>query len=157
MRRPGEQHAPGFSNPDQALIHAFLARGGQPMPMDANPLARALHCELLEVDRARARIAIEFEPDALFIQGTGVLQGGAVSAMLDFAMAFAVLAQAPLGASCATVTMNTSFQRPAPQGRYRAEGEVERLGKTMAFARAQLFNSDAGTLIASASSSLALF
>ncbi len=145
-----------FSNEDQALIHHFVRGDGRPLQMDSNPLARALACGLLRVDLANGIVEVEFEPDPLFIQGTGVLQGGAVSAMLDFAMAFAVLARIPGGRSCATVNMNTAFQLPAPQGRYRAVGEVERCGKTLAFARAGLFRADTDKLVASATSTLVL-
>ena len=145
-----------FSNPDQALIHRFLAGGGAALPMESNPLARALHCELLRVDAERGSVEVGFEPDPLFIQGTDVLQGGAVSSMLDFAMAFAVLARLPVGASCATVNMSTSFLRPATRGRYRAIGEVERCGKTLAFAKARLMREQDDTVAATASSTLAL-
>ncbi len=146
-----------FANADQALIHRFMAGDGSPLPMGSNPLARALRAELRCVDAARQQVVVEFEPDPLFIQGTGVLQGGAVSAMLDFAMAFAVLARVPAGVSCATVTMTSSFLRAAPEGRYRAVGEIERCGKTLAFAHARLSRCDADeTAVATASSTLAL-
>jgi uncharacterized protein (TIGR00369 family) len=149
-------HAGKFSNPDQALIHQFLAGGGAPLAMNSNPLARALHCELLRADTERGSVEIAFDPDPLFIQGTDVVQGGTVSAMLDFAMAFAVLARVPVGASCATVNMNTSFLRPAPHGRYRAIGEVERCGRTLAFAHARLVREEMDVVVATATSTLAL-
>ena len=127
------------------------------MAMDSNPLARALNAQLHAVDATNGHVKLSFEPDPLFIQGTGVLQGGAVSAMLDFAMAIAVLAHVKVGYSCATVNMNTSFLRPAPHGRYRAIGALERSGKSIAFARASLAPWDAATrVVASASSTLVL-
>ena len=146
--------ASDFGNPDQALIHRFVQQGGGAMPIDSNPMAKALRSTLLRVDRERGEVDIGFEPDDLFIQGTGVLQGGAVTAMLDFAMAFAVLAKLPPQGSCATTNLNTSFLRAAPQGRYRAIGVVDRCGRTMAFARAQLLEEASGKLVATASSSL---
>ncbi len=145
-----------FGNPDQALIHRFLESGGTAMPIDSNPMAQALHSTLLRVDRERGGVDIGFEPADLFIQGTGVLQGGAVTAMLDFAMAFATLASLPPQASCATVNLNTSFLRPAPQGRYIATGTVDRCGKALAFTQARLVRADTGQLVATASSSLAV-
>lgn len=151
------QAEPQFSNADQALIHRFLQGDGSPLAIDSNPFARALRSELHVVDQGRQRVVIAFDPDPLFIQGTGVLQGGAVSAMLDFAMAFAVLARVPIGVSCATVNMTSSFLRAAPRGRYRAVGEIERCGKTLAFAHARLSRCDENeTLVATASSTLAL-
>ena len=148
---------PRFGNPDQALIHRFLEqRTLDPLPFDANPMARALGATLLAVDRERGRVELAFEPDPLFIQGTGVLQGGAVTAMLDFAMAFATLAHLPPDHSCATVNLNTAFLRPAPQGRYHAIGEVERRGKALAFTHARLQREADRTVVATATSTLAV-
>ena len=31
-----------FGNPDQALIHRFVQQGGGAMPIDSNPMAKAL-------------------------------------------------------------------------------------------------------------------
>ncbi len=129
---------PPFANPDQELIHKFLADGAHPIPFDANPMVRALHASLHAADLETGRVELEFEPDPLFIQGTGVLQGGALTAMLDFAMAFATLAYLPVGASCATINLSTAFVRVAPQGRYLAVGEVEKAGRQIAYTHARL-------------------
>jgi uncharacterized protein (TIGR00369 family) len=145
-----------FSNPDQALIHRFLAGGSRPIAFDANPMARALGSQLLAANTEQGLVELSFEPDPLFIQGTGVLQGGAVTAMLDFAMAFATLARLPVGQSCATVNLNTAFLRPAPQGRYLAIGEVERAGKTMVFTHARLVRAKDRIVVATATSTLAV-
>lgn len=147
---------PEFTNPDQALIHRFIQGGGRPMAFDANPMARALGTELRAADLQAGRVTLAFAPDPLFIQGTGVIQGGALTAMLDFAMAFATLAQMPVGGSCATVNLNTAFLRPAPQGRYLALGEVERRGRQLAFTHARLLREDGEVLVATATSTLAL-
>ena len=144
------------ANPDQALIHRFIESGSQPTAFDANPMARALGAELCAADLRAGTVELAFNPDPLFIQGTGVLQGGAVTAMLDFAMAFATLAQLPIGASCATVNLNTAFLRPAPQGRYIAFGEVERRGKQLAFTHARLLRAQNRQVVATATSTLAL-
>ena len=145
-----------FTNPDQALIHRFIEGGSTPILFDANPMARALGAELRAADLTTGRVALAFAPDPLFIQGTGVLQGGAVTAMLDFAMAFAALAHLPVGASCATVNLNTAFLRPAPKGRYVAVGEVERRGKQLAFTHARLLREEDQVVVATATSTLAV-
>lgn len=145
-----------FGNPDQALIHRFLAAPDQPLPIDSNPMAIALGMQLLRVDAGAGVVELAFAPDPLFIQGTGVLQGGAVTAMLDFAMAFATLAHVPVGHSCATVNLNTAFLRPAPQGRYLALGEVERRGRALAFTHARLLRAEDRQVVATATSTLAL-
>ncbi len=143
-------------NPDQALIRRFLADGTGPLAIDSNPLAAALRSTLVKVDPEAGRVVLAFEPGALFVQGNGVVQGGIVSAMLDFTMAFALMARLEHTRSCATVNMATNFLRAAPQGRYRAQGEVERCGRTLGFTTARLFNEHTGALVASASSALAI-
>jgi uncharacterized protein (TIGR00369 family) len=148
--------APEFANPDQALIHRFLAGDGRPLPFDANPLARALGAELRAADPQAGRATLAFSPGPQFLQGAGMLQGGVLTAMLDFAMAYAVLAQMPLGGSCATVNLSVAFLRPAPQGRYLAHGEIERRGRHLAFTRAQLLREEDGRTVATATSTLAL-
>ncbi len=143
-------------NPDQVLLHRFLAGAAGPAPMDTNPLAAALGARLLQVDAVRQRVVLDFLPGPLFVQGSGVLQGGAVASMLDFAMAFATLAVLPMERRCATVQLATSFLRAAPAGRCQAIGEIEKLGRSMAFTRAELRPADGGPLLATASSTLAI-
>lgn len=145
-----------MGNPDQALIQRFLVNPTQPLTMDSNPMAVALGSTLKRVDQARGEVEITYAPQALFIQGTGVLQGGAVTAMLDFAMAFVTLASIEPSRSCATVNINTTFLRPAPEGLYTAVGTLERCGKAMAFTHARLLRAEDGVCVATASSSLAL-
>ncbi len=142
---------------DRAAILAFAAGNREPTAVGANPMAQALGMRLLEVDDGRGVVLLDFEPAAQFVQGTGVLQGGAVAGMLDFAMAFATLATLGAAQSCATVNMTTSFLRAAPPGRYRARGEIQRRGRTMAFVRAELTaGHDPQTTIATATSVLAI-
>lgn len=143
-------------NPDQVLIRRFLAQGSSPLAIDANPLAEALQSTLLDVDPEAGRVVLAFEPPGLFVQGTGVLQGGIVSAMLDFAMAFALMSAVAPEQSCATVNLSISFLRPAPRGRYLAYGAVERRGRSLGFTSARLHGAESGLVVASASSTLAI-
>ncbi|MEM5427710.1 PaaI family thioesterase [Cupriavidus oxalaticus] len=143
-------------NTDQAVIRRFQARPDTPCPVDSNSMAIALGARLVRIDEEGA-VTLSFSPEPLFIQGAGVLQGGAVSAMLDFAMAFAVLAALPDGRTCATVNLATAFLRPAPRGDYLAVGRIERKGSAVAFAQSVLMPVDApARLVASASSTLML-
>jgi acyl-coenzyme A thioesterase PaaI-like protein len=74
--------------------------------------------------------------------------------MLDFAMAFATQTGIPSHASCGTASLTVSFLRPAEVGRYRAEGQIERRGKSMAFAKATLAAQGSNALVATATSVL---
>lgn len=126
------------------------------MPIDSNPMAIALSASLMMVEPDAGRVELAFEPAPLFIQGTNVLQGGAIAAMLDFAMAFATLANVPVGQSCATVNLGTVFLRPAPKGLYLASGEVTRRGRTLAFTQATLMRAEDRIVVATATSTLAI-
>ena len=144
-------------NPDQVVLHRYLADPSLRLSFDANPMALAMAMQIANIDTAAGTIDMAFEPPELFVQGVGVLQGGAVSAMLDFVMAFAVLAVLPLGQSCATSNLTVAFLRAAPQGRYRARGEIERRGRQLAFTRASLTRDcDPQTLIATATSTVVI-
>ena len=142
---------------DRAAIRDFVAGGRQPLAVNANPMAQALGMTLLAVDEQRGRVRLAFNPAPHFAQGTGVLQGGAVAGILDFAMAFATMALLGEGESIATVNLNTSLIRAVPLGPCFAEGEVERRGKSLAFARANLHATEAASEpLATATSVLAL-
>jgi uncharacterized protein (TIGR00369 family) len=139
-------------NHDLPAIQAALR--GDAAVLQGNPMAAALRTRV--VSAQPDQVLLEFEPPESFTQGTGVLQGGAVTAMLDFAMAFATLTGVPPGGSCASVTLNVAFLRPSPAGRYQAEGRLERRGRSMAFAQARLTALDTQTLVATATSALAI-
>ena len=57
----------------------FIDGGRLPMAVDANPMAQALGMALHSVDEVRGNVELGFEPCASFLQGTGVLQGGALA------------------------------------------------------------------------------
>jgi uncharacterized protein (TIGR00369 family) len=144
-------------NPDQAVLHRFLADPTQKLRFDANPMALAMNMQVVSIDTEAGTIEASFEPHELFVQGVGVLQGGAVAAMLDFVMAFAVLAVLPAGQSCSTSNLTVAFLRAAPNGRYRARGEIERRGRQLAFTRASLTREgEPQTLIGTATSTVVL-
>jgi acyl-coenzyme A thioesterase PaaI-like protein len=116
-------------NPDQILLRRFLAHPHAPLAIDSNPMGVALRAELL--GRENGTIRIGFQPGREFLQGNGALQGGIVATMLDFASAFAAFA--------------------AQAVPLIATGTVERSGRRLIFARAQLEQAQHGVLLASAS------
>jgi uncharacterized protein (TIGR00369 family) len=130
-------------NADKALIKRFLANPSTPLAVDSNELAKALKCRILAADAGEGTVRLDFEPGAMFLQGNKAVQGGAVSAMLDFAMAFAALAALPDDQGGATTSMTVSFLRPVLEGRYVAAAGLDRVGRSLVFASAEL--RDAGT------------
>jgi uncharacterized protein (TIGR00369 family) len=141
-------------NPDRERIRAFLADPDVPLAFDSSPLLAALGASILKA--GNGRILLRFEPDAVFLQGANAVQGGAVSAMLDFAMAAAVMTELDAETHFATASLTVSFLAPVRPGPLRAEGEVDKLGRRNGFARAHLRAEGADAILATASSVLTL-
>jgi uncharacterized protein (TIGR00369 family) len=140
-------------NTDRALVLRFLQGGGQPLALD-NPLGTELAGTLLELDAERGSAQLAFLPEAKFLQGAQMLQGGIIAAMLDFAMAFAAYAVLD-HQTFSTAALNVQLLRPAVPGRYLANGRIVRKGRRVVFAQAELAAAD-GQLVGSASSVLSL-
>ena len=136
-------------NTDQILALEFL-RDPRPRPITSNPLAQALNSTLLELDIGAGSAVLAFDPPADFVQGQGALQGGIVAAMLDFAMAFAVLPKLAPDAFLSTASLNVNFIAAAPPGKYLARGRIDRLGGRLIFAAGEMHRDDDKKLIATA-------
>lgn len=136
-------------NTDRDLVRELVSGGRLPAALASNPLAVELAGEVLELASDPATVVLAFAPPARFAQGAGVLQGGVVAALLDFAMAFA--AHAALVAdersfagerSFSSASLNVHFLRPAPPARYIARGRVVRAGRSLLFTAAELARAD---------------
>ena len=136
-------------NPDQALLKQFLADPATPVAINSNPLGVSLCAKLIEREGETLRIA--FDPGGEFLQGNGVVQGGVVATMLDMTAAFAVLATLPDQRTAATASLSVSFLAAVQPGPLVATGTVERAGRRLIFARAQLESALDGALLATAS------
>lgn len=139
-----------MTNPDVVALHAFLA-DPVPRPMTSSPLLEALGARLLAWEPDRAELTMTFAPGELFRQGAGVIQGGAVTAILDFAMAFAAMARlGDQAAVTSSITTNLMGAGMAPEVAVR--GRVLRTGRRLVFAEADL--EGGGRLLATATSTL---
>jgi len=137
------------------IIAEFFERGPGPLTQ-AGALAIELGGSLLELDPDAGMALAAFEPGDRFLQGAGVIQGGIITAMLDYAMAFACFTRLAPGKSFGSVSLTTNFMKPALPGRYLARGRIDRAGARMMFASAELRLDGADSLIATASSVLAV-
>lgn len=142
------------ANPDQALIAAVLAGRPLPCPLDTNPFAIALGTEVLEVG-PEGRLVLAFTPGEQFLQGNGVVHGGIVSAMMDFAMGICPFPLLAAESTTATSNLTVAFLRPALPGRLVVTVTVDRLGRTTGFTHAAMVD-DRGRLIATGMSTVAV-
>jgi uncharacterized protein (TIGR00369 family) len=141
-------------NPDRARIREFLASPGVPLAFDSSPLLLALGTTI--VSAGSGRVLLRFEPAPLFMQGASVVQGGAVSAMLDFAMAAAIMTTLDDNVHFATASLTVSFLAAVKPGALLAEGEIDRIGRRNGFARASLRAEGGDAILATASSVLTM-
>ena len=112
--------------------------------------------ELLEVDAQTGLVRAHFDAHKRFCHTNGtIVQGGFVTAWLDFSMAQAAFVKAGRPVGVASLEIKVSFLRRVGPGRVLAEGRVTRMGRRVAFLDASLFDAQ-GALLATASSSALL-
>ena len=134
----------------KGAIQRFGFPDPKPLAIKQMPFAEDLGATILSVDLEARSLHARFECGPQYLQGAGVLQGGALAAMLDLSMAFLSLAVLPAELTCATAQLNVHYLRPAYPGTFRAEAEVEKPGKRVLFNRAALFGADDDEPVASA-------
>lgn len=99
---------------------------------------------VVEVDEEAGRAVIEFEALPHFVHAGGAVQGGFVTGWIDTAMAHAAMGHRSTDPDTwfATLEVKISFYRPAVPGHYRAEGWVEKSGRTACFTAGRLLDSE---------------
>jgi acyl-coenzyme A thioesterase PaaI-like protein len=114
------------------------------------PCAAHLNARFESHDAAASLLRISFLPRPEFANPGGTVQGGFITAMMDDTMGPVVLAAT--GGEKVPVTCDlhtTFFAAPKIGERCYVEAKVERLGKSIAFTSATMFN-EAGDVLAKA-------
>ena len=116
------------------------------------PWVRALDLTIEQVGASEATLRMRFHDD--LCRSGGVVSGQALSALADTSMVFAVASASGGMRPMTTVDLHTTFMRAAMNADVIAHATVERLGRTMAFARVTMRASDA--IVATAVGTFAL-
>lgn len=133
-------------------LHATTpAPDGNGRLMTGLPFGRELDMRLHEAADGVAVVSVPYDPRLVGDPETGVLHGGVITALLDTALGWAVMAApAPIRAT-ATLDLRIDYMRPARAGQeVRARAECYRLTRSIAFARAVAYHADPADPVATA-------
>lgn len=119
--------------------------------IEAIPHARALGMRLVEIGQGVAEIAMPYDDRFVGDPATGVIHGGAVSALMDTCGGAAVMSHPHAPAGTATIDLRIDYMRPATPGQtIRARATCYHITRTVAFVRAVATDDDADRPVASA-------
>ncbi|MEM7317637.1 MAG: PaaI family thioesterase [Pseudomonadota bacterium] len=105
--------------------------------IEAIPHARALGLELTRIGNGEAEIRMPYNPDLIGDPQTGVIHGGAVSAILDTCCGAAVMSHPGAPGGTATIDLRIDYMRAATPGQtIVTHATCYHLTRNVAFVRA---------------------
>jgi len=120
--------------------------------IEAIPFSRALKMNLDEIGDGVAVISMPYDAALVGDPVSGVIHGGAVSALMDTCGGAAVMSHPHAPAGTATIDLRIDYMRAATPGqRIMARAECYHITRSVAFVRAQAWDDDADNPVAAAS------
>jgi uncharacterized protein (TIGR00369 family) len=119
--------------------------------IEAIPHAVALGMEVTQIGDGNAEICMPYNPQLVGDPKTGVIHGGAVSALMDTCCGAAVMSHPDAGAGTATIDLRIDYMRPATPGqRIRTQAHCYHVTRSVAFVRATAHDEDSDNPVATA-------
>lgn len=131
-----------------SALDALLA--GSELPAQA---LRTIGYRFVSLDPETGEAEVSFEAVEAFGNLMGNVQGGFVAAMLDAALATALMATMGPDQVAPTLELKISYLRPAPLGRLAGRGRVVHRGGTIGFLAGELYDEE-GTIVATATATV---
>lgn len=119
--------------------------------IEAIPHAQAMGMEVENIGDGVAVIAMNYDARMVGDPETGVIHGGAVSALMDTCGGAAVMSHPSAPAGTATLDLRIDYMRPAKPGdRITATAECYHMTRSVAFVRATAVDGDPSRPVATA-------
>jgi uncharacterized protein (TIGR00369 family) len=119
--------------------------------IEALPHSHALGMRLESIGEGSATITMPYDTRLVGDPTTGVIHGGAVSALMDTACGASVMSHPQAGFSTATLNLRIDYMRPATPGQMiRTRAECHHVTRSVAFVRAVATDEDESRPVAMA-------